>query len=64
MAENGSNSPAFTPPAGYNKITDNAPGIIGVPLDVVGIGFRKSAQAGLMQSSEGTGPVKNLSNGS
>jgi hypothetical protein len=61
MAENGSNSPAFTPPAQYSKITDNDPQIVRVDLTEVGISNRKSAQAGLMQNNSMT--VKHIPNG-
>lgn len=63
MADGGpSNSPAFNPP--MNRITDNDPSIIRVPLDQVGMGFRKSQQSGLMTSSPGTGPISHIKNGS
>ena len=55
-----SSSPAFTPP--MNRVTDNDPMVIRVPMDKVDIGNRKSAQNGLMQN-EATGGVRNIKNG-
>lgn len=53
-----SNSPAFIPP--QNSITDNDPSIVRIPLDVVDIGFRKSAQSGLMTNNNMT--IRNIPN--
>ena len=55
MAE--SNSPAFQPPV--NKITDNDPMIVRIPLDVVDIGYRKSQ----MPADRNQMTVRNLKNG-
>jgi hypothetical protein len=57
MAE--SNSPAFTPP--MNRVTDEDPSIVRIPMDKVDIGFRKSQQNGLMNDNPFN--VKNLKNG-
>ena len=55
MAE--SNSPAFMPP--MNRITDEDPMIVRIPLDKVDIGFRKSQ----IPADRNQMVVKNLKNG-
>ena len=54
-----SNSPAFNPP--MNRVTDEDPSIVRVPMDKVEIGFRRSQQNGLMDNNPFT--VRNLKNG-
>ena len=54
-----SNSPAFVPP--MNRITDDDPMIVRIPLDKVDIGFRKSQQSDLMKNNNMT--LKHVPNG-
>ena len=54
-----SNSPMFTPP--MNRITDEQPDIVRVPMNKVEIGYRPSQQSGLMQNNPFK--VANLRNG-
>lgn len=57
MAENGNSSPAFNPP--MNRITDNDPQVVRVPLTQVDIGFRRSQAPDIKNQMS----VRHLKNG-